>query len=247
MFFSSIFNRKKNITLVILFLIILLLQSCDQPNERRRLASVSDSTSSTDNTTATGSTSGVSTINTVGTSGTIITTTTTDTATATASATASLPAEFASCNVYPPKYNFNHALIGNFNVCNSNESKSTKILFQAKSTISDYRVCFFPTAIAGTTGSVMIGDPQCISTVTAEKISQIEFSINRPDFTNKAMTGVIIVKDMPYGEVTPYHTSGIPTYTMAYQDCMNYLYYTGDDMACQRFKAKGQYIYISFQ
>ncbi|MBF0361129.1 MAG: hypothetical protein HQK49_08965 [Oligoflexia bacterium] len=161
----------------------------------------------------------------------------------------SLPSEFSKCNIYPSNYSFSNSLIGYYNICLSSQSGANKIIIQVKNGVSDYKLCFFPTSTPSAGGSVMIGDVQCISQVSQNTLYQIQLSVNRSGFTDTTMNGVMIVKDSLYGEVTPYHTdiNTNPTYTIAYQDCMVYLYNTGDATACQRFKDKGQYISVLFQ
>ncbi|MBF0313949.1 MAG: hypothetical protein HQK50_04035 [Oligoflexia bacterium] len=174
--------------------------------------------------------------------------TTVTTSTSTSLMATSLPTDFSKCNVYPSTYSFSNPLIGSYNICFSGQSGANKIIVQVESGVTDYRLCFFPTAITATGSSVMIGEAQCISSVSAGVIYPIQLSVNRAGFTDMTMNGVMVVKDSLYGEVTPYHTDGHinATYAIAYQDCMIYLYNTGDDSACQRFKSKGQYISLSF-
>ena len=154
-----------------------------------------------------------------------------------------LPHEFSHCN---QNYSNSHNLIGLFNICRSTQTPN-KIYFQTKTANTDYQLCFFPTSVDGSGGVIMIGDRKCLfeGRTTPE---YIEFQVNRKGFEEEVFSGVMIVKNSPYGEITPYHTDpyNLPTYAQAFEDCMIFLYNTGDHLACQRFKQKGQYVYIQF-
>ncbi|MBF0362039.1 MAG: hypothetical protein HQK49_13570 [Oligoflexia bacterium] len=254
----------KNIKFIFIFMfihifIVSIFVSCDQPTERRRIVSIGDyskdsngtgtgtgmsGTSGTSNNSNNSNNSNTSTINSGGTSGTPSTTTNISTN----SGSLNLPAEFAHCNMNPPKYNNNASLVGEYNVCLSNESNSTKILFQVKSSIIDYPLCMFP--INGNSmSSVMIGDAKCIpAPIEADKIYTVQLAINRPNFTNSVMSGIIFIKNAPYdGEVTAYNYNGTTTtYPEAYRDCMLFYTATGNNLACVRFKNKGKYFTYFF-
>jgi hypothetical protein len=88
----------------------------------------------------------------------------------------------------------------------------------------------------------MIGPARC-QIFNANQSVTIDFSISRSGFQDRRLSGVMLVKDLPYGEITPYRQNA--TYPQAYEDCMNYLYQTGDPLACQRFKQKNQYVYVT--
>ncbi|MBF0297094.1 MAG: hypothetical protein HQK51_00105 [Oligoflexia bacterium] len=234
-----------------LFLVIIFLQACnssmmpwkDTPTEGKRIISIGDYNSGTPTTTV------------KDTSITAITANANVNINANTSTTTASATEFSHCVLNPPKYNFKNKLIGSFNVCQSSDKSTKKIIFQNKANIRDYKLCFYPINISTNSNanfeskSVMIGDEKCIYPVVAEKVFEIEFTINREGFTDKTFNGVMIIKDMPYGEVTPYHNNMKevePTYVIAYKDCMKYLDKTGDDVACKRFLNKKQYILISF-
>lgn len=235
---------------VFVFFVLITATSCDQPTERRRIVSVgdygTDSSSSSDSSSTTGT--GISSNNASTNTASSTVSTTTNPLGDSSSSSLKLPAEFAHCNMNPPKYNSNASLIGDYNVCVSNESNSTKIIFQSKSSITDYPLCMFPVN-GNSVSSVMIGDAKCLPTpVLADKVYTIQFAINRVNYTSSVMTGVIFMKNMPYdGEVTAYnYNPSTTTYPEAYSDCMRFYATTNDNLPCIRFKSKGKYFTYFF-
>ncbi len=209
------------------FLLLLILFSCDAPRDRRNYPNSNDRGT------------------------TIIVQTPSYTSTPTQempnqnnNETPSPQNEFSHCST--STFQYNHQLLGPFNLCKSSKN-ANKIMFQTSLTHQDYRICLFPIS-NDTSGTVMVGDAKCLFPIT-QRVETIQLSSNRPGFQTRLINGVIIVKDSPYGEVTPFHltvTPQSPTFAQAFADCMIYLYQTGDGIACNRFRQKGQYIKVLF-
>lgn len=238
-------SRKKFQFFPILLLIIFLplFQSCE-PTRDRRLARLATSTPTSSNNQDQSS----SPSNTSNNSRNTGSGDNQETSSTNGNQSQSLPTEFSHCKFSTTDYGHYHSLVGDFNICLSNDGSNKKVLFQAKNSITNHRLCLFPTNDDSGNGSVMIGSAKCFF-VSKEKLETISLSIDREEFTNRTISGIMMVKDMPYGEVTPYHsnmTSNPPTYVTAYEDCMIFLYNTGDNFACLRFKNKGNYIYVTF-
>ncbi|MBF0361130.1 MAG: hypothetical protein HQK49_08970 [Oligoflexia bacterium] len=164
--------------------------------------------------------------------------------------TTELPSGFLHCKLNSTKFNFEDTTIGDFNICVNSVINTDAIIFQSKNAINEYKLCFYPVFIKSNLESTMIGKGECISSIEGNKIIQINFLLDtNVNLKGKLFNGIMIIKDLPYNESTPYHFNVDdvgPSYPTAYEDCMRYLQETGDDVACERFSNKKGYVLLPF-
>lgn len=258
----NIFNKNHNYRLLFLLamslIITILISSCNTsfdipwkntPTEGKRMVSVGDYNEDSNNSTSSGTSQ--TTNNTSTTKDLNHATNDYEKNTTTNSAiTAELPSGFSHCELNSTKFNSTDTIVGDFNICLNSETNTNAIIFQSKNTIDEYKLCFYPVFIKPNLESTMIGKGECISSTEAKKIIQLNFSLDSNiDLKEKLLNGIMIIKDLPYNEPTPYHLNVDnvkPSYPVAYEDCMRYLKETGDDIACKRFFNKKGYVLISF-
>jgi hypothetical protein len=156
-------------------------------------------------------------------------------------------ADFTHCVFNSGTFPYQHAVVGNYNFCVGTGASSNKILFQPQISNLGTQFCFYPTTDGVGGGTIMVGTGQCYY-LDSTKILQMVFTVNRSGFSGRPIQGALGVKNILFPEITPFHNDPyhLPSFPQAYEDCMNYLYYYSDTLACQQFASKGQAFQMEF-
>lgn len=216
------------------FILIVILSSCDSPRSQRTVLTSSNSSSATlpTNNSNTGINLG---------SGVDSNFTTTPVS------NANVPVDATHCKFSADGINgfeSTSAHLGSYTLCQSSIDKNIfYVQFKTPpvSNAGDVSICFIPHTTTGT-NSIYIGNPMCGDFPDPKAVKKITF-VKFSTFNNALINSVLFFKDTSYFYPSPYNATML-TLT-AYQICMNQLS-IGNASACNAFKSVNQYVLKTF-
>ncbi len=131
---------------------------------------------------------------------------------------------------------------GAYTLCQSNINEQ-EVYLQVKNPIGDAQLCLIPTSHDGS-NSVYVGEPRCLYVNSSQTLYKISLIKNRQGYTNRRITGVMMMKDKAYQYEAPFYQYILSP--DAYIFCSQWLALYYDPSYCIAFKNKGAYVYHQF-
>lgn len=220
-----------------LFILLLVLTSCDSPRTQRAISS---------NNNGLLSTSGGANFNNNSDNGTSGNSSNNSGSNNNSNTQPSTPSDATHCKFSSDGqvgFETESAHLGSYTLCQSSADKNA-FYFQLKNPPTgangNVSICFIPTTSNGQ-NSIYVGNPMCGYFTDAKAVRKITF-IKYAQYANASINGVIFFKDLSW--YYPVFNQYMMTLD-AYKTCMNMLAY-GNTSYCQAFKQVGQYIYRQY-